>query len=100
VSLMSEAGTLSRLDGRALQAFCTIVADIKDEWETIKRDGKYASDRYGALKAHPALTRLDRLCCDLLKWSSALGMTPTSRAKTDSTENTPGAQTLEDILNG
>jgi P27 family predicted phage terminase small subunit len=100
VALMTEAGTLSRLDGRALQAFCTIVADLKEDWETVEREGKYQTDRYGALKAHPALARLDRLRGDLLKWASALGMTPTSRAKADSTNEMPGKQTLDDVLNG
>jgi P27 family predicted phage terminase small subunit len=77
-----------------LQLAATLQADIKSDWEEIKREGAYKLAANGAIVAHPAVKRMGALRRDLIKALSAIGLRP------GVTNEHADGDTLADVLNG
>jgi P27 family predicted phage terminase small subunit len=77
-----------------LSIAATLSADIRQAWETVKREGQYITNKKtGAVQEHPASKKLDALRRDLLKALVTLGMRATPAPPPNE------GPTLEDVLN-
>ena len=93
---LSRSGLTLTPAHRALVTLAaTLSADIRSCWNAIEANGsEYIQAGTGALKLHPAVSRLDGLRRDLAKVLSSLGL-----EKPVAEEEEEG-ETLEDVLNG
>lgn len=85
---------LSPAHSATLIICATLRADIRDCWAVISANGgAYTKAGTGAVKLHPAATRLDVLRRDLTKALALLGL------QKPIPENREDGETLEDVLN-
>jgi phage terminase small subunit len=91
---LKASGILITAAHRApLAMAATISADIQTAWAAIQKDGEYFTTAKG-IQVHPAAKRLDALRRDFIKVLGMVGL----RAAVSS--ETPGGESLEDILDG
>lgn len=60
----------------AITLAATIAADIKADWEELKKEGHYSHANNGTIVAHPAVKRMDALRRDYIKVLSVIGLRP------------------------
>jgi P27 family predicted phage terminase small subunit len=98
VSLLFDAGRLTRLDGSALRAYCRATFEWESAYVDLQKAGYYSTAGTGAQKLSVQLQRFNLCDRALQRWCSELGLSPKSRPS--SVVATPPGSTLEDILNG
>lgn len=98
VTLLLEAGRLTRLDGGALRAYCRAVREWEAAYSDLQQAGYYQKAGTGATKLSPQFQRFNTADRTLQRWCSELGMSPKSRPA--AVVQPSHGPSLEDIVDG
>src|SRR6185437_224011 len=86
---LHRMGLLTVVDRAALAGYCQAFADLRDAVETLRTDGKTITTANGNLLPHPAVSQKNRSMLTLAKFLSEFGLSPASRVKLKSPDQSP-----------
>ena len=81
VPRLLEMGVLTRVDGKALAAYCVAYSLAMTAAATIEKKGVFVKGAYGELKESPAVRVQDKALKLMKSFLIEFGLTPASRSK-------------------
>ena len=89
--LLTEAGTLSGSDLRALELLCETLASASEFADIVRKEGATVPASGGGTKGHPALQALATARSQARALLTDFGLTPRGRGGVDAAPELPGA---------